>query len=329
MASGSIWCYSTQNSAASPPRKSAMPTPTLKDRFKIALVAYCVLAVAAIVFLALSRSTASLTFAQKLTLSAVSATPIALSVLWEHIKGFKVGGVEFALKEVVAEVSYEIAAAFQELQGSATPELVTAITKAMQQADVKVVAVNLRSSPYWWSTRLYFLSALAEEFTRIERIVFLEKDALRSYIGMASPAAIRKALAANFPDYERVFRDVMRNTTTYPPDPAQQVQNIGFQWPAQTFRVALEAGVAGPAAEQSLLEKDVRKLISPELLLKWLGNCLETESRSWDGSPASRALYAKILTCNAQYVPLLNGRRLEQVVNRIELALKIASAKLA
>src|SRR5882724_635156 len=305
-----------------------MSTPTLKDRFKIAALAYSVLAVAAVVFLGLVKSGASLTFAQKLTLSAVAAAPIALSLLWEHIKGLKVGGVEFALNEVVAEVSYEMAAAFQELQGSATPELVAAITKVMQQADIKVVAVNLRSGPYWWSTRLYFLSALAEEFTRIERIVFLEKDALRLYIGMASPATIRKALAANFPDYERVFREVMRNTMTYPPNPAQQVQNIGFQWPAQTFRVAPETGAVAPAAEQ-FLEKDVRQLVSVELLSKWLGNRLETESRSWDGSPASRALYARILTCNAQYVPLLNGKRLEQVVNRIELALKIASAKLA
>lgn len=306
-----------------------MAVPTLKDRFKIAIIAYFVLLLAAVAFFILRKYAPPLSFNQKLAISAVFVSPIVLASLWEHLKGFKVGGVEISLQEVAATVNYELASAIQDLQGSATAALIEAINRAIDTTDIKLVEVNLRSSPYWWSTRLYLLAALAEEFTRIERIVFLEKDGLRSYIGMASPAAIRKALAANFPDYERVFRDVMRNTTTYPPDPAQQVQNIGFQWPAQTFRVAPEAGVDAPAAEQFLFEKDVRKLISPELLLKWLGNRLETESRSWDGSPASRAFYAKILTCNAQYVPLLNGRRLEQVVNRIELALKIASTKLA
>ncbi len=308
------------------PGRFAMSTPTWKDRFKIAVVSYAVLAVAAIVFLALGKSSAPPTFAQKLTLSALAAAPIALSLLWEYIKGVKVGGVEFALKEVVAEVSFEMASAFQELQGSATPDLVNAITKAIQQSDLKIVAVNLRSSPYWWSTRLYFISALAEEFTRIERIVFLEKDAQRSYIGMASPTTVRRALAAHFPDYERVFREVMNNTTISPPNPVQQVGNIGYYWPAQTFRVTPEPGAAATAAVL-LPEPDARKLVSPELLSKWLGNGLETESRSWDGSPASRALYAKILTCTGQYVPLLNGRRLEQVVNRFELALKLATAK--
>jgi len=304
-----------------------MSVPTIKDRFKIAFIAYFVLLLAALAFFILRKYAPPLSFNQKLAISAIFVSPIVLASLWEHLKGFKVGGVEISLQEVAATVNYELASAIQDLQGSATPALIGAINKAIETTDIKLVEVNLRSSPYWWSTRLYLLAALAEEFTRIERIVFVERDAARIYVGMASPAAVRKSLATAFPDYERVFRQLVQNGLLYRLPPAQFVQNVGSQWSGQLFTVRPEPGATGVAVQPiALPEQDARKLVIRDLLLNWMGNSLETEARSWDGSPPSRALYAKILTANVPYVPLLNNGHLQTVVSRTELALKIASA---
>ena len=304
-----------------------MSVPTLKDRFKIAFIAYFVLLLAAVAFFILREYAPPLSFNQKLAMSAIVVSPIVLALLWEHLKGLKVGGVEISLQEVAATVNYELASAIQDLQGSATPALIGAINKAIETTDIKLVEVNLRSSPYWWSTRLYLLAALAEEFTRIERIVFVERDAARLYVGMASPADVRKSLATVFPDYERAFRLLVQNSLPYRLPPAQFVQNVGSQWSGQLFTVKPEPGAAGAAPQPvTLPEQDARRLVIRDLLLNWMGNSLETEGRSWDGSPPSRALYAKILTANVAYVPLLNNGHLQTVVSRTELALKIASA---
>lgn len=47
--------------------------------------------------------------------------------------------------------------------------------------------------PYWWSTRLFLLAALADDYSNIKQLVFVENDDERSYVGMATPAAVRKA----------------------------------------------------------------------------------------------------------------------------------------
>jgi hypothetical protein len=87
-----------------------------------------------------------------------------------------------------------------------------------------------------------------------------------------------------------------------------QVQTIGYQW-----------SVSFPKPEEQ-----VKVSVTPAELREWLGEALVTEARDWDGSPATRALYAKILTCRTGYVPLLRGQRLEMVVNSNDLARCIA-----
>ena len=84
---------------------------------------------------------------------------------------------------------------------------------------------------------------------------------------------------------------------------------------------------ASPTGEAATVsEKEARQLTASPQLLEWLGGALETESRQWSGKPPNNPLYGKILSCANPYVPLLNGMRLEMVVNRAELASKLAKS---
>jgi len=126
----------------------------------------------------------------------------------------------------------ELASEIQNLEGSATQPLLEAMSAALRKKDFRLVLVNLRSGPYWWSTRLYLLAALAEEYTNIERLVFVEQDAARLFVGIAPPAAVRKALAKKFPDLERVFRAVQQSVLGYP-NAAAKVGGIINEWSNQ------------------------------------------------------------------------------------------------
>jgi hypothetical protein len=285
-----------------------------RQRLAIATRGYAVVAIFCLALLALRLVAAGLSPTETLILSAILATPLALALFWEYIKGFKLGQVEITLAEVSLPIDIDLAVAVQEQHGSQTPALVQTIAAAIERRDFRFVQVNLHSSPYWWSTRLFLLAALADEYTDIERLVFVEQDAARIYLGMASPHAVRRALEQRFPDYKQKFRNVQDTVIAGNLPSRMQVENIGYGW-SSSF-------LPNP-------EEQVRVLVTPTELREWLGEVLVTDARDWDGSPATRALYAKILTCRADYVPLLRGQRLEKVVSSNDLARRIAESALA
>lgn len=290
-----------------------MLIPSSRQRFAIATRGYAVVAIFGLALLALRLVPAGLSVIENLILSAILATPLALALFWEHIKGLKLGPVEFTINEFSQPIDIDLAVAVQDQQSSITPELIQTISGAIERRDFRLVQVNLRSTQYWWSTRLFLLAALADEYTDIERLVFVEQDAARVYLGMAKPHAVRRALEQRFPDYEQTFREVQGAVRTgNPPTRTQEVENIAYQWSGSFPKP----------------EEQVRILVTPTELREWLGKVLVTEARDWDGSPATHALYAKILTCGTDYVPLLRGQRLEIVVNANNLARRIAESAL-
>jgi hypothetical protein len=299
-----------------------MPRISLLQRGLIALAGYGVLAVFAAIYFVLRRQPSNLTTTQALILSGVAVAPLVLALLWEHLKGVKVGQFEITLTDVTPTLHVELASQIQALEASVTIALVNAMRAAIGNRDFKLVEVNLRSTPYWWSTRLYLLAALSQEYTSIERLVFVEQDAARMFVGIAEPGDVRRALAKKFPDYERVFRQIRQNvgTTAYA-DLAEEVQAVVNVWSTSLVFTPVVQGAPG-----FVMEKDVKKLTTSAELREWLSGALETESRQWSGKMATRSLYAKILSCAIPYVPLLNGQRLEKVVNRAELASKLAAS---
>lgn len=292
-----------------------MISPSSRRRWVIALRGYAVVAVFGVTLLALRLLATGLSPSEALVLSAALAVPLALALFWENIKGFRVGQLEITLAEVSLPVDIELSAAVQGLRGSETPELVEAIVAVSERPDCRLVEVNLRSTPYWWSTRLFLLAALAEEYTQIERLVFVEQDAARIYIGTASPRDVREALEDRFPDYGLKYRGVRDGARAGDGSARHQVEAIGYQWPHLFLP---------PESE-----KEVRELVTPVELREWLGRVLAADAREWDGSPAGPALYARILTCRMDYVPLLRGQRLEEVVSSAVLIRRLAESAVA
>jgi len=293
------------------------------QRFRIALAGYGVSLTFGLALFTFRRLVPGLSHADQLLLATAVALPLVLALLWERLNRVKLGEVEITLAEVTPRIDFDLASAIQDLQGSATPKLVQLIKTAIQNNDLELVEVNLQSAPYWWSTRLYLLAALAEEYTGIERLVFVWEGAARLYVGMASPRAVREALASRVPACEIVFRRIHAEVCQGTRDHITQVENIGYQWVGQLFEVT------GPEPLRSLPEGEFRELVSASNLLEWLEGSLETESREWDGSLPSETLYGRILSCQGSFVPLVHFGRLETVVNRHSLSHKIALSLLA
>ena len=83
----------------------------------------------------------------------------------------------------------------QQFGSSLLPEIEEQVKKAA--ADIKgtnCIEVNLLQGNYWWSTRLYLLACLAADLTQIRCIVFVDGEG--RFVGMASPAEVRRALWA-------------------------------------------------------------------------------------------------------------------------------------
>lgn len=298
-----------------------IPRISVGKRVVIAITGYGVLALFGLAYFVLGRTVPYLTTTQDLFLSVAIVAPVVLALLWEHLKGVKVGQIEIALNQVAPALHVELASEIQDLQASVPLALIEALGNAVANSDFKLVEINLRSAPYWWSTRLYLLAALAQEYTQIDRFVFVEHDGARVFVGTSAPATLRKALRRKFPDLERVFRQVQQSLPASL-DTLSEIQNIIHQWSMQPLFSVEESGRLAPEAE-------IKKLTTSASLREWLQSALETESRPWSGERPSDALYARILSSSIPYVPLVNGQRLEKVVNRADLATRLAMSLLS
>jgi len=106
--------------------------------------------------------------------SVIVVAPVILGLLWDRLKSLKIGEIELILDQASSTLNIELASAIQNSQSSETPDLVNLIASAIAQADLKLVEVNLRCRDYWWTTRLFLLAALTQEYTNVERLVFVK-----------------------------------------------------------------------------------------------------------------------------------------------------------
>ncbi len=294
-----------------------MPLLSFTKRLRIAAVGYGVVMIFAVTFGVLWRIT-GLSSAERMVLSAAAIAPILLALLWERLKGFKVGDiVEITLSEITLPIDIQISSAIQDMQTIAASEvvdLVQIIGSALDSESPKLVEVNLRDGSYWWSTRLHLLAALADEYTTIDRLVFLEQNDERKYLGMTSPSAVRKALSGQFPVIERAFREIQRKAREESGEPTDHhVSCIGLIWSEYSKFAGSD-------------EEAVKEIVTHAKLSAWLAGQLETESRQWDGGAVTLELCSKILSCKGPFVPLLHLNRLEHVIDQNKLNARLASS---
>jgi Domain of unknown function (DUF4062) len=140
------------------------------------------------------------------------------------------------------------------------PKIIAMITEAR---DEPALPLELRP-PGWWSTRLYLMAALTERLTDVRQLVFTQGG---RFVGMASPASVRQALCAEFPELAKFQAKMEQAAVRAPPPPVPPTDDVErgtHRW-ADEWRAKMWP-------REGSLKVDVRR----SLLERWLGERLVT-----------------------------------------------------
>jgi len=224
-----------------------------------------------------------------------AAAPLALAFIWERLSGFKVFGVEVTLAQAFVSVDPTLSTALsasEEQYFSGKEEILELIDKVLAKPDIELLEINLRTTQYWWSTRLYLQAALTEDYTKIQRLVFVDGDSKRRYIGMATPGEVRRALAQPpGVDLESAYREIQHKVQIAQRPPNQgEVHSIVDDWTRHNF------------SKDGQREDTIKTSMSAELLMRSVA--LETQWVEWDKPLDSPLLQTMVLERGVRFVPL-------------------------
>lgn len=285
----------------------------------IAAAGYAVVGLFALVYLLVRSGWLHVTQPSAVTIAALAVAPLALALLWDRLSAVKAFGVEISLTSASIRMDTEVIGALaNEPHYSTDQAMVEAINQAIVQPEQELLNVNLRDGRYWWSTRLFLLAALAEDYSRVQQLVFMEQGGARIFVGMAPPSDIRRALARQWPTLEQSYQEIKSN----PPDPpdwpdASLIARIVYGWTPHGFY----------RDSAAVSEEELKEKVNPSSLHKWLlamGKRLTTESVDWHGISRPYIVRSLLFEFDSPYVALLRHRQLDRVVNRLDLALRVA-----
>jgi len=294
-------------------RAAAFRLPSL-DAFplwgRVALTGYGLLALVGLSYVVATAVWAHGSDRQRILVAVVLAAPLVLGLLWPRLTGFKAFGVEITLAQATVPVDARIAAAIASPDiGSGAPELVTQV-QALAEQKLEVAKVDLRDESYWWSTRLFLFAALADDFSDVDTFVFVSSADAR-FLGMASPAAVRQALATQQPELEPRYLALAAQTAGQPA--ADRIALIVYSWTASAFGATTERDFAARVSHATLLNAGLE---------------LETPAVEWHGYSTRPLLRALIEQFDGRWVALLRGPSFDRVVDRRSLAERIAASAL-
>ena len=168
--------------------------------------------------------------------------------------------------------------------------------------------IALRLGPtVWWNTRLHLSVALASDFTDIKQFVIIDAD--RRIVVMASPAEIRRALTKSEPKLEMAYLQARDQT---PPFSTSEVDAIISAYSGAVMHV-----FGG-------MERDFKREVTP-MGLRELGVRPEGEVLQQFAPEYHAFSYADIMSRQQRYVVLMRDGNLEGVIDRVELASRMAA----
>jgi hypothetical protein len=172
--------------------------------------------------------------------------------------------------------------------------------------DSPLLKIDLRDGTYWWSTRLYAVGTLADEYTTVEWLLFLDQGT--DYVGMIRPRDLRRALAVSQPELEECYR----RAALLPAVP-------GVDGPQRAAQV-LEAFVGGFAVRLGG-EEGLRFLVNSAWITRVPGISTIKVERAGPFDPL--ATY-QLLEAVTPFVPITKGKQLVKVIDRVGVATAIA-----
>lgn len=216
--------------------------------------------------------------------------------------------VAFTLPREITDVSV-----IRKFGSTLTPEIIEKIKGAMDDAaGSRVIEIHLGSGRTWWSTRLFLLAALAESFTDIQSLMFVGGKG--SFIGMATPKAVRNAMARQDARLEEAYRRSLPSPDLYVDQPGEAVVHT-----AQNFRNYLEQ------AEEAL-----KVWMTKKYLTEVLGDELSTIRIDLDANrpPDTATLLTEVLNKDTDMVAVFQRGGPPRVMDRLGLAKNIATSAL-
>lgn len=211
----------------------------------------------------------------------VAAAPVIVAVIGERVTGIKAFGVELNLAEMAAPLAGDytaVAANLTDALGQGQTFVGTSVVGTSSSAPglsgpmqelvrtrSKLLRLDLRNDDYWWSTRLFLVAALAQDFTAVDAMVFARKGGDKIFVGIASPRDVRKRLARRFQldNYESAYRRARRGTASDTVDAPAAIATIIDKWPA----------AIGKFSEESIAE-----IVSSSALRQWMQDDLDIQS---------------------------------------------------
>ncbi|ORW03344.1 MULTISPECIES: hypothetical protein [Mycobacterium] len=178
--------------------------------------------------------------------------------------------------------------------------------KELIQNQAKILRIDLRDDNYWWSTRMFLVAALAQDYTQVEALVFVRSGNEQNFVGIAAPRDVRRRLAKNFAadNYESAYRKARAAVTDALEDHSSGVSAILNNWQY--------------AVDQTLGDEGyISHIVSSSKLRLWMRGDLDTQSVP--AGPLTAHRQYRIIAHDRRYVALTNGIRLEGVVDRDEL----------
>jgi hypothetical protein len=242
-----------------------------------------------------------------ITVGTLLAAPILIALIGDRITGVKAFSVELTLAEVSVPVEGDFSGAVMaiaEMGPSGTPELFGTLQSVITGRS-KILRLNLRSDDYWWSTRIFLVAALAEDYTEVEAIVFVRSGEQRLFVGIATPHSIRQRMATRFPNYETNYRKARSEATYLPASTGDQELNEILSW-------------RWGAAFTPNTENDLKLVTRSQDLRDWLDRDLDTDDFPY--GPLTDLLRYRLIARSQRFAALTQDSRLTAIVDRDVLA---------
>ena len=169
--------------------------------------------------------------------------------------------------------------------------------------NIGVLDINLHNGDYWWSSRLFLLSALVVDYTSIRCFAFLYN---KDFVGLATPLSVLKSLTNAFPKIAKAYYETLRDYDF----PIEDEQKIISR--VENYSMALGRMDGGEIANKVIVNK--------RLLDTWLGKSFMTDFIEMEHSKSDLAQAKQILEMKFSFVPLIQNGNLVSIIDKNKFA---------
>ncbi len=198
------------------------------------------------------------------------------------------------------------------LGASLTIDIIDSVKKLIKDTkNIGVIEINSHHGDYWWSSRLFLLSALVVDYTSIKCFVFLYNT---DFVGLATPQAILKSLTFEFPAVAMAYYGTLHENRGVIEEEANIINRV------QGFSMNMGMLQGG--------EKENKVIVDKNLLEKWLGKAFKTDFIEMDTTGGKFEQAKQILNMKFPFIPLVRKKNLVSIIDKTEFAGNIATSVL-